>query len=128
MSLWPKIFFMDISKYYATVISRNDLWQRVECEYKEGKAYRYFTNGFMGEVFINEVSNVSELCILKARCVPSQRVNNKQHEVWCIIKKSSTNHIGGEIIAGYYTCTAGLLGKWCFYFIFFKLCSSPRLL
>ena len=119
MSLWPKIFFMDISKYYLKVISRNDLWQRVACEYKEGKAYRYFANGFIWEVFINEVSKDSELCILKTRCVPSQRVKNKQHDVWCIIRKSSAKHIGGEIIAGYCTCTAGLLGMYFFFVVFF---------
>ena len=45
---WPQVYFMDISSYYKKVISKDDLWQRVECEYKEGKAYRYFTNGFLG--------------------------------------------------------------------------------
>ncbi|XP_066917039.1 uncharacterized protein [Clytia hemisphaerica] len=47
---WPSIYFMDISYYYKSVISKQDLWQRVECEYKEGKAFRYFSNGFLGEV------------------------------------------------------------------------------
>lgn len=102
---------MDISKYYKTVISKENLWQRVESEYKEGKAYRYYANGFMGEIFINLVNDDSQLCILKARCLPSQRVNNKQHDVWCIVKKSSETQIGGDIIAGYCTCTAGLLGE-----------------
>ena len=96
------------------MISKEDLWQRVECEYKEGKAYRYFADGFMGEIFINEVNDKSQICILKAKCLPSQRVNNKQHDVWCIVEESSDTQIGGKVIAGYCTCTAGLLGKTLF--------------
>ena len=61
---WPSIYFMDISYYYKSVISKQDLWQRVECEYKEGKAFRYFTNGFLGEVSINQISPLSKHSIL----------------------------------------------------------------
>ena len=107
---WPSIYFMDISYYYKSVISKQDLWQRVECEYKEGKAFRYFTNGFLGEVSINQIHE-SNYCVLKAKCVPSQRINNKQYDVWCIVEKKTKSSTGGKIMAGYCTCTAGLLGK-----------------
>ncbi|XP_066934311.1 uncharacterized protein [Clytia hemisphaerica] len=108
---WPSIYFMDISYYYKSVISKQDLWQRVECEYKEGKAFRYFSNGFLGEVSINQISPLSKYCVLKAKCVPSQRLNNKQYDVWCVVEKKTKTDTGGKIMAGYCTCTAGLLGS-----------------
>lgn len=112
MLQWPKIYFMDISRYFSSVISREDLWQRLECEYKEGKAYRYFTNGFIGEILINNISDESKLCILKTKCVPSQRVSARQYDVWVIVRKDQINGTSGEILGGYCTCTAGLLGKY----------------
>ena len=53
-----------------------------EGKYKEEKAYRYFTNGFIGEVYINLLGNDSKYCIFKTKCLPSQRFNNKQYDVW----------------------------------------------
>ena len=102
MRHWPKLYFMDISRYFSNVINRDDLYQRLECEYKEGKAYRYFANGFIGEVFVNQQDN--NYVIMKTKCVPSQRVSSKQYDVWAIITES------GKITAAYCTCTAGLLG------------------
>jgi len=32
---WPKVYFMDISRYYKNVISKENLWQRVECTKRE---------------------------------------------------------------------------------------------
>ena len=52
INLWPKTYFMDISRYFSNVLGRENLWQRLECEYKEGKAYRYYADGFIGELFI----------------------------------------------------------------------------
>ena len=111
---WPKVYFMDISAYFKAVISKEDLLQRVECEYKEGKAYRYFSNGFVREISINQVSHENKYCIIKAKCLPSQRVNNKQYDVWSIVEKSTQDQLGGRIMASYCTCTAGLLGKYFF--------------
>lgn len=113
---WPKLYFMDISRYFLNVISRDNLWQRLECEYKEGKAYRYYSNGFVGEIFINMLQPECKYCIIKTKCLPSQRVNSKQYEVWCIIEKDHGGMPGGKILAGYCSCTAGLLGKLKFNF------------
>ena len=111
MSFWPKLYFMDISRYFSSTLSRESLWQRLECEYKEGKAYRYYSNGFVGEVHINNITELSKYCYLKAKCVPSQRVSSKQYDVWVVVEKDGPNMPGGKILAGYCTCTAGLLGK-----------------
>lgn len=109
--LWPKTFFMDISRYFSNVLGRDNLWQRLECEYKEGKAYRYYADGFIGELFIHQPPLNKNVIVMKTKCVPSQRVNAKQYDVWVIIENMSTNeHQEGEILVGYCTCTAGLLG------------------
>ena len=110
MIYWPRLYIMDISRYFSSVISRDNLWQRLECEYKEGKAYRYYSNGFIGEVFVNDVPD-TKYCIFKAKCLPSQRVNSKQYDVWCIVEKDQATVPGGKILSGYCTCTAGLLGN-----------------
>ena len=44
-------------------------------EYKEGKAYRYFTCHFVIEVFYHKISASSKYCILKCKVTPSQRVS-----------------------------------------------------
>ena len=38
-----KIMFSDISRFYSFILRKDNLIHRLECEYKPGKAYRYFT-------------------------------------------------------------------------------------
>ena len=109
--LWPKTYFMDISRYFSNVLGRENLWQRLECEYKEGKAYRYYADGFIGELFITKPQGNAKIIVMKTKCVPSQRTSSKQYDVWVAIQNESTNeHLEGEVLNGYCTCTAGLLG------------------
>ena len=51
---WPSIFISDISDFYKLKNSDDciNLTKRMLNEYKEGKAYRYFTDGWLKEVFI----------------------------------------------------------------------------
>ena len=103
---------MDISRYFSNVLGRENLWQRLECEYKEGKAYRYYADGFIGELFITKPQKNQNIVIMKTKCVPSQRVSSKQYDVWVIIQNVSVGEkLAGEILKGYCTCTAGLLGS-----------------
>ena len=111
MIKWPKLYCTDISRFYSHVLGKVDLIHRLECEYKQGKAYRYFTDNFIGEIFYKEISDNSKFCLLKPKCVPSQRVSRKQYDVWVVCRKSQRNFLGGEILAAYCTCTAGLLGS-----------------
>ena len=96
IKLWPRLYFMDISRYFASVLGRENLLQRLECEYKEGKAYRYYANGFIGEVQSNMLDQNSKY-------------------VWVICEKDRQQNQqfipGGRIMSAYCTCTAGLLGK-----------------
>ena len=103
---------MDISRYFSHILGRENLCQRLECEYKQGKAYRYYADGFIGELLINQPHKNKKVVIMKTKCVSSQRVSSKQYDVWVIIQNVSTNeHLEGEILSGYCTCTAGLLGR-----------------
>ena len=111
MEQWPRLYFSDINRYYGSVLVKTDLINRLEYEYKQGKVYRYFTNKFIEEILFHYVSDESKFCILKTKCVPSQRVSMKQYDVWVICRKNKRDFIGGEILAGYCTCTAGLLGS-----------------
>ena len=111
MKQWPSLYFSDISRYYSSVLGKTDLISRLEYDYKQGKAYRYFSNKFIGEILFHCISDESKFCILKTKCVPSQRVSMKQYDVWVICRKNKGDFIGGEILAGCFTCTAGLLGS-----------------
>ena len=44
MEQWSRLYFSDISRYYGSALGKNDLISRLECEYKQGKAYSYLTN------------------------------------------------------------------------------------
>ena len=54
--------------------TKKSMFQRIECEYKQGKAYRYFTDAFISEVYYNNISDEPKYCYLKTKYLPSQRV------------------------------------------------------
>ena len=108
---WPSLYLTGISRFFHNVISSEDLIHRLECEYKEGKAYRYFTDEFVKEVYFHTISPSSPFCIMKTKCTPSQRVSAKAYDVWAIIKKDTDEHPGGEVFSAYCSCAAGLLGS-----------------
>ena len=108
MSTWPLLYLADIIRFYDKLIAKRDLIQRIECEYKLGKGYRYFSNNFIGEVYIINLDNNSKFSLFRTKCVPSQRVSMKQY-VWTVVRRDCADVIGGEISSAYCTCTAGLL-------------------
>ena len=93
------------------VLDKKSIVQRIECEYKQGKAYRYFTDNFISEVYYNNISDELKYCYLKTKCLPSQRVSSKTNDVWVLVKKDLKDEMGGAILGAYCTCTAGLLGS-----------------
>ena len=111
IKLWPKLYFTDITRFYVDVLDKKSIVQRIECEYKQGKAYRYFTDNFISEVYYNNISDESEYCYLKTKCLPSQRVLSKPYDVWVLVKKDFKYEVGDAILNAYCTCTAGLLGS-----------------
>ena len=109
MEQWPRLYVSVISQYYSSILGKTDLINRLECEYKQGKVYRCFSNKFIGEILFHYISDESKFSILKTKGVPSQRVSMKQYDVWVICCKNKGHFAGGQILAGYCTCTAGLL-------------------
>ena len=85
--------------------------QWIECEYKQGKAYRYFTDNLISEVYYNSISDESKYCYLKTKCLPSQRVSSKPYDPWVLVKKDFKYEVGGAIFSANCICTAGLLGS-----------------
>ncbi|XP_021379131.1 uncharacterized protein LOC110466736 [Mizuhopecten yessoensis] len=106
MVLWPAVFITDITTFLMT--SEHEEQARIHLnQYKIGKAYEYFASQWLKEVFYHHISPQSTVCFMRARCVPSRRLNLDPHTVWvCCVKKT------GEIQSAYCSCTAGL-GQTC---------------
>ena len=105
---WPLIFYTDIANLLN--LTQPDFIKRLESEYKQGKAYRYFSCEFIREIYINELNEETLVCILKYKVIPSQRINSKPYDVWAVVQKNKPNVPGGCIRSAYCTCTAGILG------------------
>ena len=104
----PSIFYTDIANLLS--LTQTDFIKHFESEYKQGKAYRYFSYEFVRENYINELNKETPVCILKCKIIPSQRRNSKPYDVWTIVQKNKPNEPGGYIYSAYWTCTPGVLG------------------
>lgn len=107
---WPSVYIMDISDYLNTK-NPEELMKRLLNEYKEGKAYRYFTGDWVKEICYHNINSNSDKCVVKSKVTPSQAVNNKAYDVWVVLKKDTGNIPGGQVLRAYCTCTAGMLGS-----------------
>ena len=77
---WPSIFYTDIANLLN--LTPPDFIKRLESEYKQGKAYRYFSFEFVREIYVNELNQEIPVCILKCKVIPSQRIDSKPYDVW----------------------------------------------
>ena len=106
LTKWPSLYYLDIEKFLRRLNASDDL---LECDYKEGKAYRYFKCNFVKEIFLHEILPSSKLAFLRCRVTPSMRHSNAAYHVWALIRKYGEEP-GGHIENAYCTCTAGPLG------------------
>ena len=111
IKLWPKLCLTGITQFYGDVLEKKSIVQRIECEYKPGKAYRYFTDNFISEVYYNNIGDESKYCYLKTKCLPSQWVSAKPYDVWVLVKKDFKYEVGGAILSAYCTYTTWILGN-----------------
>ena len=81
LAKWPSFYYENIEKS----LKSSDLLLRLESNYKEGKAYRYYKCEFAKEIFYHYVSSESKYFILKTRVTPSQRTSNTVYHVCAII-------------------------------------------
>ena len=103
----PSIFYNDVANYLKII--GPDFINRLDREYKLGKAYRDFADNFVREIYYHNISEKSEYCILKCRVFLSRKVSSKPYHVWAAVVKDVDNDFpGGTIKAVYCTCTASL--------------------
>ncbi|CAC5399902.1 unnamed protein product [Mytilus coruscus] len=102
VSMWPPTMYYDIATFLQKKEDKS-LSDRLMKDYKEGKAYSYFTSGWLKEVCYHHIDNNSPYCFLKAECTASQRLNDVPHTTWVLLEK-----VSGEIQTAYFTCFAGV--------------------
>lgn len=108
--LWPSINISDISEYLKlTGTNAVDLVHRLLNNYKEGKAYRYYTCEHVREIAYHPIRSAAPICILRAMVKPS--MTKKPYKVWVMVSKKTDNSPGGDIKTAHCTCPAGLLGS-----------------
>ncbi|CAC5363191.1 unnamed protein product [Mytilus coruscus] len=103
VSMWPPTMYY----YIATFLQKKEdrsLSYRLMKDYKEGKAYSYFTFGWLREVCYHHIDNNSPYCFLKAECTASQRINDVPHTTWVLLEK-----VSGEIQTAYWKLSDALL-------------------
>jgi hypothetical protein len=82
MQLWPPIFLTDIMQFllaHGDVALTNVMLK----DYKVGKAYEYFSSGWLQEGYFlkTKSNNNNNLCILRTKCSPSQTLDDDPHNV-----------------------------------------------
>ena len=78
-------------------------------DYKYEKAYDYFKTEWLKEILYNTFeesahasTGLNKFCILKARCTPSQRLHDPDHDAWIVAEKKT-----GKVACAYCNCAAG---------------------
>ena len=102
---WPHTRIEDLSvflKKMGTDTDTANMTDRLLSDYKDQKAYSYFSSRWLLEIFYHPISEGEEFCFLKTKCKPSQNINDDPHDVWICIEKFT-----GEIQSAYCTCFAG---------------------
>ena len=109
MKKWPQICITDIVDHFREQHVDTD---KLLSEYKSRKAYDYFKTDWLKEIFYNSLeefattnNELNQFCYLKAKCTPSQRINDPYHDVWVMAEKGPEK--SGRVIRAYCNCTAG---------------------
>ena len=99
--LWPVVLYADIFNFL--MFKPNDLCSTDLNDYKQSKAYSYFQCGWLNEISYHPISLSSPYCLLKAKCRPSERINEPPHKCWVSITKKN-----GNIKSAHCDCMAGM--------------------
>ena len=99
---WPHVSTFYIIKFLMMDSNVGDL-----NDYKKSKAYSYFENGWLGNIFYNALSENSPYCLMKSDCRPSQRISDIKHKLWLLFSKQR-----GNVLKAHCTCMAGM-GSTC---------------
>lgn len=106
MKCWPPISIVDIVDHFREQNANSD---KVLSKYKAGKSYDYFKTEWLKEIFYNSLNQTvssypgaEKFCVMKAKCTPSQRINDPYHDAWLAVEKET-----GRVTCAYCNCTAG---------------------
>lgn len=106
MKYWPPVSIVDIIDFFR---EQHFETGHMLSQYKSGKAYDYFKTAWLKEIYYNSMNQFSTRCtgigkysLLRAKCTPSQHINDPDHDVWVITEKES-----GCIVRSFCNCTAG---------------------
>ncbi|XP_067948705.1 uncharacterized protein [Watersipora subatra] len=86
MNKWPPLCYNEIVRFVLK--NGHSFSSDALKSYKTGKAYSYFFNDWIQEVFFHDIRD-TDACYLKSTCTPSQRVNDIPHSQWIKVLKSS---------------------------------------
>ena len=86
------------------------LLHRLNCEYKEGKTFRFFSCDFVKEIYFHDVSDTCLYCFIRTRVTPSQRTSATPYTAWALLQNDKTEQPGGRVKNSYCSCTAWLPG------------------
>lgn len=96
ISKWPPVTAFSVIKFLMIGSEVEDL-----NDYKSSKAYSYFKQGWLGELFYNSLEGTN-YCYVKGNCRPSQRINDTNHQLWLLLSKTE-----GNILRAHCSCMAG---------------------
>ena len=102
---WPHTRIVDLSAFIGklgTDIKTTSLRERILSDYKEQKAYSFFSSRWLFQINYHPISDQSPYCFMMTKCKPSLNVHDEPHDVWVCIKKDT-----GRIHSAYCTCFAG---------------------
>ena len=91
MKKWPSLYDMGIAKYLRDNSWSDCLLHRSNCEYKEGKAFRYFSCDFVKEIYFHDISDTCAYCFIRTRVTPSQRISATPYTVWAVLRSRIIN-------------------------------------
>uniref|UniRef100_A0A1X7VKI9 SWIM-type domain-containing protein n=1 Tax=Amphimedon queenslandica TaxID=400682 RepID=A0A1X7VKI9_AMPQE len=119
ISLWPPVEYGCIWTYL--IDSPREYTKDSLKAYKSLAAYNYYYSGWVKTVYYANVND--KTCLLRAKVMPSQRINDKPHDAWLAVERKT-----GTVITGHCTCVAGC-GEVCSHVagILFKVEACVRL-
>ncbi len=108
MRFWPPLNIVDMADHFGH-LRANEQRNNLLSEYKAGKAFDYYKSEWLKQIFYNSLNSCSvsspgceKYCFLKAKCTPSQRIHDPDHEVWVLLTKET-----GQVHRAYCNCAAG---------------------
>ena len=85
MSEWPAIHMHDITEFLR-LKTPAEIYERVMNEYKQGKAYRYYTAGWVKEIHLPPIDDHSSVGTLACKVIATMRLNMPPYYVWVAAK------------------------------------------